>query len=68
MIQRNRAGQDVRAGEVFVECTEKKGVRDFDFFAQGDSPVLQGLAGSETAPGGRTQFAGPEDGGLAYTE
>jgi hypothetical protein len=41
MIQRNRADQDVRAGEVFVECSEKKGVRDFGFCAQGGSPVWQ---------------------------
>ena len=42
MIQRNRADQDVRVGEVFVECAEKKGVRDFELRAQGESPVLQG--------------------------
>jgi hypothetical protein len=41
MLQRNRAGQDVRAGDVFVECIEKKGVRDFGFCAQGESPVWQ---------------------------
>ena len=65
MIQRNRAGQDVRAGEVFVECTEKKGVRDFDFFAQGDSPALQGrkrLRDEECGSGGT------RNGALAYTE
>ena len=42
MIQRNRASHDVRAGEVFVECSEKTGVRDFGFCAHGDSPVWQG--------------------------
>jgi len=30
------------AGEVFVEGSEKMGVRDFGFCAQGDSPVWQG--------------------------
>jgi hypothetical protein len=65
MIQRNRAGQDVRAEEVLVEGSEKTGVRDFEFCAQGGQP---GLAGSKTAPEERMQFAGPKDGGLAYTE
>lgn len=42
MTQRNPAGQDVRVGEVFVEDTEKMGVRDFGLCAQRDSPVLEG--------------------------
>jgi hypothetical protein len=42
MPQRNQADQDAGAGEVSVECVEKTGVRDFEFCAQGDSPVLQG--------------------------
>jgi hypothetical protein len=42
MIQRNRAGQDVRVGEVSVENTEETGVCDFRVCAQRDSPVLQG--------------------------
>jgi hypothetical protein len=45
MIQRNRACQDVRGGEVFVQCSEKAGVRDFGFCALGDSPVWQGREG-----------------------
>jgi len=42
MIQRNRATQDARAGGVFVEGSEKTGVRDFGFCEQRGSPVLQG--------------------------
>jgi len=30
----------------FVECVEKAGVRDFEFCAQGDSPVLKDENGS----------------------
>ena len=65
MMQRNRADQDVRDGGAFAEGTEKTGVRDLEFCAQGDGPVLQGL---KTVLGWRIQFAGPKDGGLAYTE
>jgi hypothetical protein len=42
MIQRNRADQDVKAGEVFVKGIEKTGVRDFGFCERRESPVLQG--------------------------
>jgi hypothetical protein len=42
MIQRNRAEQGVRDGGAFVEDVEKKGVRDFGFCEQRESPVLQG--------------------------
>jgi hypothetical protein len=44
---------------------ETTGVGDFGFCAQGDSPVWQGRKGF---PEEGTQFAGPKDGGLAYTE
>jgi hypothetical protein len=33
---------DVEAGDVFVECIEKTGVRGFGFCKQRESPVLQG--------------------------
>src|SRR5260370_241105 len=45
MIQRNRADQDVKAGEVFVKGIEKTGVRDFGFCESREEPRL---AGSET--------------------
>lgn len=42
MIQRNRAGQDVRAGEVFEECAEKKRFPCFELFRQGNNYALRG--------------------------
>jgi hypothetical protein len=65
MIQRNRAEQGVRAGEVFVEDFERTGVRDFGFCAQRDSPAWQGR---KRLPEERMQLAGSRYGGSVYTE
>jgi hypothetical protein len=39
-------GQEVRVGEVFVECVEKAGLPGFGFFPQGDNCALRGEDGS----------------------
>jgi hypothetical protein len=41
MTQRSRADQDVRAGAVFANCTEKTQVREFGVFPRRDEPVLR---------------------------
>ena len=64
MIQRNRATQDARAGEVFAEGIEKMGFAMLDLARRWEPR----LAGSKTAPGRRMRLAGTKDGGLAYTE
>jgi hypothetical protein len=63
--RRNQGDQGVRAGEVFVECTEEAGFPGFGFSGQGDNPALQGR---KRLPAEEMQLAGPKDGGLAYTE
>jgi len=65
MTQLNRADQGVRAAEVFVECTEKTPVRDFEFSARGDSPASQMR---KRLPKEKLQVSGSKAGGLAYTE
>ena len=52
------------AGEVFVECTEKRSFPVLGSSAGRNSA----LAGAKTAPGGRIQFAGPRLGSLWYVE
>ena len=57
--------QDVEAGDVFVECIEKKEVRGFGFCEQHGSPVLQGrkrLRDEECGSGDH------KDGALPFTE
>ena len=63
-MQRNRAGQDVRAGEVFVEYIEKTGGAILDFARR--ATARSGRV--ENGSGRKMQFAGPRDGGVAYTE
>ena len=40
-------GHEVRAGEVFVECSEKTGFPGFGFFRRGDNCALRGEDGSQ---------------------
>src|ERR1039457_1845010 len=40
-------GQEVRVGEVFMECAEKKRFPGFGFFWQGDNCALRGEDGSQ---------------------
>jgi hypothetical protein len=63
--QRNQGDQDVRVGEVFVECTEKTGAFGFGSSGQGDNPALRGR---RWLPEEKTQLAGPRDGGSVYAE
>jgi hypothetical protein len=55
----------MRAGEVFVKCTEKTGFPGFGFSWQGDNPDLRDR---RRLPEERMQLAGPEDRGCGYTE
>ena len=64
MIQRNRADQDVRAGGVFVEGTEKIGFPGFGFFRQGNNYALRGR---KRLSEGKMQLRGSKDGGWEYT-
>ena len=55
----------VEAGDVFVECNKKTGVRGFGFCEQRGSPILQGrkrLRDEECGSGDH------KDGAVAYTE
>jgi len=66
MTQRNQADQDVEAGAVFVEITEKTGIPGSWILRAGRQPHL---ARARTAPGKkRMQLARPQDGGLVYTQ
>jgi hypothetical protein len=58
-------GQEVRVGEVFVECAEKIGFPGFGFFRQGNNYALRGR---RRLPEEKMQLAGSKDGGLAYTK
>jgi len=40
-------GQEVKVGEVSVECAEKTGFLGFGFFRQGDNCALRGEDGSQ---------------------
>jgi hypothetical protein len=57
-------GQEVRVGEVFVECAEKTRFPGFGFFWQGDN---RALLGRRRLPEEKMQLAGSTDGGWVYT-
>jgi len=50
MTQRNQGDQGVGVGEVFVDCTEKRGLPGFWIFRAGRQPRL---VGAKTAPEGK---------------
>jgi hypothetical protein len=58
-------GQEVRVGEVFVECAEKEGFPGFGFFRQGDNCTLRGR---RRLPEEKTQLAGSKEGGWGHTD
>jgi hypothetical protein len=58
-------GQEVRVGEVFVECAEKTGFPGFGFFLQGNNYALRGR---RRLPEGKMQLTGSKDGGWEYTD
>jgi hypothetical protein len=60
----NSGGQEVRVGEVFVECAGKTGFPGFGFFRQGDNCALRGR---RRLPEEGMQLAGSKDGGWLYT-
>src|ERR1022692_914680 len=64
MIQRSRATQDARAGEVSAEGVEKMGFAILDFAR---SARETRFAGSKTAPGRRMRLAGTKDGASAFS-
>ena len=61
--QRNQGDQDVRVGEVFVECAEKTGVSGLGFSGQGDNPALRGR---RRLPEENMQLPGSKDGGWVH--
>jgi hypothetical protein len=64
MTPAKSAAQDVETGDVFVEYSEKTGVRGFGFYGQRGSPVLQGRKRLRDEECG----SGAKAGALAYTE
>ena len=58
-------GQEVRVGEVFVECAEKIGFPGFGFFRQGNNYALRGRGRLRE---GEMQLTGSKDGGWEYTD
>src|ERR1035438_3478168 len=58
-------GQEVRVGEVFMECAEKKRFPGFGFFWQGDNCALRGEDGSQR---GKCNSQDHKDGGWVYTD
>ena len=57
--------QEVRVGEVFMECAEKEGFPGFGFFRKGANCALWGR---KRFPEERMHVAGSNDGGWMYTE
>jgi len=57
--------QEVRVGEVFMECAEKEGFPGFGFFRQGANYALWGR---KRFPEEKLQVARPKDDGWAYTD
>lgn len=57
--------QEVRVGDVFVECIEKTGLPGFGFFRQGDTRVLRGEDSSRRT---ERKSYDQKDGGWGYTE
>jgi hypothetical protein len=58
-------GQEVRVGEVFVECAEKTGFPGFGFFLQGNNYALRGR---RRLPEEKLVLARPRDDALVYTQ
>ena len=58
-------GQEVRVGEVFVECAEKIGFPGFGFFRQGNNYALRGR---RRLPEEKMQLTGSKDGGCEYND
>src|ERR1039457_3058091 len=58
-------GQEVRVGEVFMECAEKVGFPGFGFFRQGNNYALRGR---RRLPEEKMQLTGSKDGGWEYTD
>jgi len=58
-------GQEVRVGQVFMECAEKKEFPGFGFFWQGANCALWGRRRLREA---KMQLAGSKDGGWGYTD
>jgi hypothetical protein len=58
-------GQEVRVGEVFVECAEKTGFPGFGFSLQGNNYALRGR---RRLPEEKMQLTGSKDGGWEYTD
>jgi hypothetical protein len=56
--------QEVRVGEVFMECAEKEGSPGFGFLRQGANCALWGR---KRLPEEKPEVAGPKDGGWVYT-
>jgi hypothetical protein len=57
-------GQEVRVGEVFVECAEKTGFPGFGFSQQGS---IGAWRSQKTAPGKNLHFGRSKVGGWVYT-
>ena len=57
----NSGDQEVRVGEVIVECAEKTGFHNLGFFRQGDNYALRGGNSSQR---GKCTSKAQKDGGL----